>query len=173
MEEHFKRIEAPQGFTKTVEGNVIKLKSENIEIRFTLYDRDNDFTGSTLYKATNGKWYTFDQRGISASFYINQKEDLNAEVEKQIKRAAARIEDTKGILTVPGLSFSITPSQLEKAKELIQRGKVYTLTPGGMGTAYELHVTNPCIRYGAQVAKTETAKFFGVAKLWLVYRDHD
>jgi hypothetical protein len=184
-----KTIKVPAGFTaefKTESWGFIATK-ENVHETFVLVKPDDtkitfDQSGSghVEYKA-NGKWYTFDRRGVEDSFYFialwkgdtSGKKDLNVLVADQLKRIEAKREYHATAIPVPGLPFTVAPDGVEKLKKQLQTMRTIHFTPSGFGTGYAVSKLRSGYRYGEKRASPELEQFLGHAPLYITTMDCD
>jgi len=183
--EYIDAVEAPEGFTKTVEdvrfGTYVSVdlvfKSDTVEVKFHLGEKDkeewNDYAhdGSTNYKS-HGNWFTFDRRGHDSSFWDDMYVDPQGILDEQILRAWETIEERAKTTyhEVPGTTFTISKERRESISKNLKAGKTDQLIPAAMGTGLALSVRK-VDRWSEPNLKL--AKFFEVPMLWVDRLDCD
>lgn len=158
----------------------------SVVVRYTLKavnpkDSNWGFDGTTTFD----KGRTFDRTGVESSFTISDKrlkdkfygryttlQDAALGELKRVQERAARIKAAGGLISVPGIGFSITADhKAELVKQLKQKGYI-SFTPSGFGTGYTFFTSNrEARRYGTELATVEQKKFFSVNLLY--YRTMD
>jgi hypothetical protein len=188
-------IPTPEGFTKTVNGgyhdgttpwwdeqcrdtiNVV-LQGAEVRLVFNLRSKKRNawpkgelasIMGHTLYER-GGHWHNLSRRGIEDSFYATDKDDLNAIVEREIKRALEAKKAAADFVAIPGFGWSINKSRIENVRAKLRKGQSHTFAPHGMGTANALSTRRSSF---ARPASKETNDFFGVGPLWITNIDWD
>lgn len=147
----------------------------NFDIRNQTEDTIAD--GHVWFKAGD-TWFTFDRRGFEDSFYLHHpnatygEKDLAKILAEQVERAQHSIKEGPR-QAVPGTynSIHITLSRrLELTQDLLA-GKIINLSPGGMGTGYQVATSSRGMHHAERDA--EMAKFFGVHQCYKQTYDHD
>jgi len=129
-------------------------------------------SGHTNFKATKeGKesWYTLSRRGHNDSFYCGDNTDWNELIEQEMERAQESRERLEGMITVPGLKWSINPADKEKIADRIRSGG-HSFVPAAMGTG--LLLTTQRQRWGGRAPK-ETEDYFGISPIYTASLDCD
>lgn len=174
-------LKVPAGFTMEIItepkwGNtggwlIYELRSETVKIQF---HQTGD--GSTLY-LHEGKWYTFDQRGVCASFQHlpgwsgdKHRYDLNAIVKAELRRVQERLEFYKTAVYLPGTAFMVQPKELEEMKKKLTSGKPVSFMPSGFGAGFVFTMYRSRLNRPATKAQLE---FFGVSQLYVETLDCD
>jgi len=129
-------------------------------------------SGHTNFKATQeGKenWYTKSRRGHDESFYCGDLTDFDALIEEQVRVALESRARVEGLITVPGLKWSINPADKEKIADRIRSGG-HSFVPAAMGTG--LLLTTQRQRWGGRAPK-ETEDYFGISPIYTASLDCD
>jgi len=126
-------------------------------------DENSEPYCETRYKAKGGE-YTFDRRGIDASFYFHSVEHLPkqiAEEREKVKAAQARLSQSNKFNLGP-VQVMITPERLQQIVDLLKAGKVYQYHPSGFGTGYTFTTTRqPYCRFETAKASAELVRLVG------------
>lgn len=174
-----KLTEIPEGFTTKLvterfgtKGDhnftyVVKSEEQGIEIVFDQYGG-----GHTNFKVEGqNSWLTFDQRGISDSFYHHpqwegdtREYDLNALFKEQLQRISDQREYLKVAKAVPGIPFKVSPDRLVNLKAQLKKGKPISFVPGGFGIGYQISSKKFA---GFVRASGAMEDFFGVQPLFI------
>ena len=135
------------------------------------------YNGSTLFKKGE-QWYSFDQRGVSDSFYSPYDGELPdpatvIEEQRQVVIDYLAADATKvDVPSFPGFTgFRVTPQEKEQQIKKLNEGKVIVFTPAGFGIGYQFGTKQPRTR--AKRVPQELADFYGVPVLWYQTFDHD
>jgi hypothetical protein len=128
--------------------------------------------GHTNFKATKeGKegWYTLSRRGVDDSFYCGDSTDWDALIEEEMKRAQESRERLEGMITVPGLKWSINPADKEMIADRIRSGG-HSFVPAAMGVGMRLSTRRSswCGR-----ASKATEDYFGISPIYTESLDCD
>jgi hypothetical protein len=129
------------------------------------------FGGHVHYLAFDGKWRTFDRRGVDDSFYLTEEDDALATLHAFSEKAEASRLKSATLRKVPGTPFEMYEEKiLGYAERLIRDGFIH-LTPSGMGTGYR--ITSRC-EEDSKLLPEATSSFFGVkGPLYYSTFDHD
>ena len=131
-----------------------------------------DVNGHTNFKAVKeGKenWYTKSRRGHNDSFYAGDLTDFDALIEEQVKEALESRARVEGLITVPGLKWSINPADKEKIAERIRNGG-HSFVPAAMGVG--LRLSSSRSSWGGRAPKA-TEDYFGISPIWTQSLDCD
>lgn len=129
------------------------------------------FSGHTLYKGADNRWFSFSRRGIGDSFYGTDKTDPSETITVETARANEGRERNKNVLDVPGLrGIRAHKETVEKAKAALQAGKSWDFRPAGFGTGY--HVTKKKSPFSKR-APASLEKFLNVQGLYIETTDCD
>ena len=132
-----------------------------------------DVSGHTNFKATKEgeeNWYTKSRRGHNDSFYAGDLTDFDALIEEQIREALESRARIEGMITVPGLEWSINPADKEKIADRIRSDHGYSFVPAAMGTGLRLFTKRE--RWGGRAPKA-TEDYFGISPIYTQSLDCD
>lgn len=131
-------------------------------------------SGHTEFDTAQGR-RTFDQRGVSDSFYIYAGDTLakvQKEIDAQIARAAESVEKMSRSEKVPGLpgGYTVTPELKDKITKTLKAGGGHNFMPAGFGLGYYIspRPTSHCTS-----APAALAQFFSVPALYIETLDCD
>lgn len=152
------------------------IQSEDVKIIFRAAGH-----GSTSFKCPDGKWRTFDRRGVDWSFYSqslwdgdDRELDPTKIVQEQVSKIAERLTYYAAAITVPGLegSFTVSPEGLVELRTRIKQNGVVHFAPSGFGRGYT--VTKRRTRqFGERRATQELESFLNSTPLFVVAVDCD
>lgn len=163
------RVKPPSGFQKKVTTDRhgytnISIKSDDVEIIWLIsrsYSSGDlsGISGTTNFKGPDGKWKTFDRRGIESSFYGNV-DNPNKDVKEQLERIEERKKKLETMIEIPGWAWKVTPKRLDEIKEKFSKGKSVTFLPRGMGIGYT--VSPKRMNQFSTPVPREMSNFFGM-----------
>lgn len=177
-QEYVDAVVAPDGFTKKVSEEtwgkqvsiLVSLKSEDVEVKWSFSKEqvrsdDTSVTGTTNYKAPDGKWYTFDRPGVDQSFYDWFMCEPMKYFEEQVTKAKEAIERQRlePVVEVPGTKINVTEKRRKQIMADLKSGKSARITPSGFGVGFDLS-TKKSSQWSKSVPAMAT--FFGVPKLY-------
>lgn len=165
------------GFPNMEVADNLYVRKEGVEIRIELHEGRalTKGAGHTSFDTSKGR-RTFDSRGVSDSFYIDEDDTVQT-IQAQIEEELVRIKEAKdrveNAVVVPGFQgqFLMLEADRVKAREALKKGRSHYLTPGGMGTGYRLY-TGWMQRFDRK-APEETCVFFEVPSLNMASVDCD
>lgn len=144
-------------------------------IRLNPYNQNTStvsMDGHTNFKATKeGKesWYTLSRRGHDDSFYGGDETDFEALIEEQLTKAQESQDRIEGMITIPGLEWSINPADKEMITERIRNGG-HSFVPAAMGMGLRLFTKRE--RWGGRAPKA-TEDYFGISPIYTQSLDCD
>lgn len=161
--------------------HVLRLRDEkrNISLKVTaIADKNPDgWCESRFFK--NGKYVTFDKRGISWTFTVNPATHSKTEP-KNVGAGILIFEEmyTKAMaapsnIAIPGTKLEVSPGRLEDIKANLRDGKTAMISPAGMGQGIFITPNKPMRRQGFLECPKEWCDIFGAPRLWYVPVDCD
>lgn len=169
------------GLNPQTEHLVARIEKEGVKIKMEIeparetrnFSSTFDICGHVDFEV-DGKWLTFDRRGITDSFYCQDEPGffytIDEIVTEQLESIQKSIERRKRSVAVPSLPYSVTPEMKSLISEKLKAGMSYLFTPAGMGTAHQLSTRNTPY---SRVAPAELAEFFGVGRVFITTQDWD
>ena len=165
------QAKANQGYVELISYNI------HIIVNYTFTNKKDTWlfaNGHTFFKK-GSIWCSFDHRGISDSFYVDGNPEKSAMevIQFELDRIAKSLEVDKEMISIPGMKWRLHKNKVDDIKDLLKKGLSYSFYPRGFGIGEEIYSKiNKHTRFDT-VASPETAKFFGVNRLFISQFDHD